>query len=109
MSFLNKQELTKLWNVAKILTDGFDEATDEGKVDIFLEKLSNRPLQKAYTYEKAKTIILDVVEDELEKPPTAAIKRKVKLWTTRTARASGKETLQFPKVTKKSQAKSSSI
>ncbi|CBY11108.1 unnamed protein product [Oikopleura dioica] len=97
MSFLNKQELTELWSVAKILTDGFDEATDEGKVDIFLERLSNRPLQKAYTYEKAKTIILDVVENELEKPPTAAIKRKVKLWTTRTARASGKETLQFPK------------
>ncbi|CBY41017.1 unnamed protein product, partial [Oikopleura dioica] len=98
MSFLNKQELTELWSIAKILTDeDFDEATDEGKVDIFLERLNNRPLQKAYTYEKAKTIILDVIEDELEKPPTAAIKRKVKLWTTRTARASGKETLQFPK------------
>jgi len=98
MSFLNRQELTELWSIAKILTDeNFDDATDEGKVDIFLERLSNRPLQKAYTYEKAKTIILDVIEDELEKPPTAAIKRKVKLWTTRTARASGKETLQFPK------------
>jgi len=99
MTFLNKKELEGLWKVAKQLTtENFEAAKDEEKVDIFLDRLSCRPLQKAYTYQRGGPVILDIIEAELGKPPTAAIKRMVKNWTTRRARESGKVTLQFPKV-----------
>lgn len=102
MTFLNRKELEGLWEVAKQLTmENFEAATEEEKVDIFLDRLSRRPLQKAYTYQRGSSIILDVIEAELGKPATAAIKRKVKNWATRRARESSKETLQYPKVKNK--------
>ncbi|CBY09599.1 unnamed protein product [Oikopleura dioica] len=98
MTFLNRKELEGLWKVAEQLTlENFEAANDEEKVDIFLDRLSRRPLQKAYTYQRGSSVILDVVETELGKPATAAIKRKVKNWATRRARESSKETLQYPK------------
>ena len=89
MSYLNKQELTDIWYIAKILSEvDYSKASDEKKVDIFLEKLSQRPIGKAYTYEKAKTPIMDVIEKELGHLPAKNIGRKVTNWTTRTARES---------------------
>ena len=78
----------------------FEAADDEEKVNIFLDKLYERPLLAAYTYQRGAVPILDVIEAELKKPPTAAIKRQVKLWTQRRARESAKEYLQYPKVTR---------
>ena len=99
MTFLNFKELSGLWDVAKHQDkEEFDAAEDEDKVIIFLDKLSERPLLAAYTYQRGAVPILDVIEAELKKPPTAVIKRHVKLWAARKARESAKEYLQFPKV-----------
>ena len=99
MGFLSKEELTDLWNVTRILSEvDFDNASDDEKVDIFLERLSKRKLQKAYVYEKAKTVVLDVIEAEIKTKPSREMARKVGLWASRTARESAKETLQYPKV-----------
>ena len=99
MTFLNFKELSGLWDVAKHQDKKeFDAAEDEDKVIIFLDKLSERPLLAAYTYQRGAVPILDVIEAELKKPPTAVIKRHVKLWAARKARESAKEYLQFPKV-----------
>ena len=99
MSYLNHKDLTDLWAVARILCEAnFDEASDDEKVDIFLKHLSKRPLQKAYCYEKAKTVISEVIEKETGEYPSKGMQRKIKNWTTRTARESGKSELQYPKV-----------
>lgn len=101
MTWLNPEELTKLWGVAKNLADfDFGEASDEDKVDNYLDRLLGRPKVKAYNYEKAAFLILDVIEAQLGKRPTQKINREVKLWCQRRGRESANETLQYPKVRK---------
>ena len=74
MSFFNQVDLKDLWAVARLLSEAnFDEASDEEKVDIYLERLSMRPLQKAFSYEKAKFLILEVIEQEIGSQPTKAM------------------------------------
>ena len=100
MAFLNRDELADLWNAARILDDRFENADDEEKVNIFLERLNKRPLRKAYAYETAKVTLIDVIEAEIGTKPSGPIRRRVALWASRKARESAKETLQFPKVIK---------
>ena len=67
MTFLNFKELSGLWNVAKHQDkEEFEAAGDEDKVIIFLDKLSERPLLAAYTYQRGAVPILDVIEAELK-------------------------------------------
>jgi len=99
MTWINREELTKLWGVARNLaTFDFGESSDEDKLENYLDRLLGRPTLKAYQYEKATFLILDVVETQLEKKPTQKMIREVKLWCQRRGRESANESLQYPKV-----------
>ena len=63
MTFLNFEELSGLWEVMKHQAKAkFEAADDEEKVNIFLDKLYERPLLAAYTYQRGAVPILDVIE-----------------------------------------------
>ena len=99
MTFMNQKELEGLWTAAKKqLGKEFQEAEDEEKVITYLDKLSQRKLQKAYTYKRGIPIILKVIGAELKITATAEMRRLVKNWATNRARESSQETLQFPNV-----------
>ena len=99
MTFLNRKELDGLWTVTKQQGgEQFEKASDEEKELAYLDKLSSKKLQKAYTYKRGIPVITKVVEAELKIIANSEIKREIKNWATNRARESSNESLQFPKV-----------
>ena len=101
MTFMNQKELEGLWTATEQQVENFEEADNEEKVTAYLDKLSHRKLQKAYTYKRGIPVILKVIEAELKTKATTEMKRLVKNWATNRARESSKESLQFPSVSKR--------
>ena len=89
MTWLNAKDLEIFWNVARNLaTFDYDSASDEDKVENFLESLLERPTLRAYAYKHGISTITNLVEKKLDKPPPKVIKRRIVLWCEHRARES---------------------
>ena len=107
MTWLNKQDLTRLWQIAQKLAEfDFKKASDEEKLNNYLDRLSCRDLLPSYAYSAGIGKIQGVVEQQFQKPLTQKLKRAIITWCERRARESAKENLQYPKVSANSNLRS---